>query len=120
MCPCEQRKLFHVIFFNQTQDEPDKTHAVQTERDKTMVSDQASQEVLNHNNVICKMWKYIFFTYGSVDNYSEVVDQTFPVKEIVWGKQEVPGERTEPRKTVYPVDSITNVDDFFETFYLDH
>lgn len=67
-----------------------------------------------------QLWRTHFFTYGSVDDHSEVVHQTFPVEEVVGGEQEVPGEGTEPRQSVYPVDGVTDVDDFFEAFHLDY
>lgn len=57
-------------------------------------------------------------TYRTIDNHAEVIDQAFPVKEVIWGDEEVPGERTEPWQTVNTIYSVSDVDNLFETFHL--
>lgn len=86
-----------------------------------MVSDQTPQEVLAKRKIkspllfFCLFW---LITYSSVEYHTKIVNQTFPIEKVVRCEQEVPGEGTEPWETVYPVDGIADIDDFFETFHL--
>lgn len=43
MCPCKQAELLHVVFFDQRQNKPYESNAVQAERQEAMISDEKSQ-----------------------------------------------------------------------------
>jgi hypothetical protein len=58
-------------------------------------------------------------THRPIDHDTEVINKVFSIEEVVGSKQEVPGERAEPRQPMDSVHRIANVDNFLKTFHLD-
>jgi hypothetical protein len=88
--PRKQAELFHVILFNQRQNEPNESNAVQAERQESMVSDQKSQ------------------TFSAIEQNSEIVEEIFAVEEVVGCEKEVPGETAEPWQSVNAINLVTD------------
>lgn len=65
MGPGEQTELFHVVFFDQRQNKPHETNAVQRKRQKTMIGDQEAK------------------IFQTIDDDTKVIDQIFTIEEIV-------------------------------------
>lgn len=55
---------------------------------------------------------------NSVEQDSEVIEEIFPVEEVVRCQQEVPRQTSEPRQAVNSVHLIADGDDFLETLHL--
>ena len=59
-------------------------------------------------------------TYSSLQQYTKVLYETFPIEEIIRCKQEVPTQHSEPWEIERFVYNVTNGDDFMKTFDLYH
>lgn len=59
-------------------------------------------------------------SYRSVYENSKVINHTFPVKEVVWSYQKVPGKRSKPRQVVNTVHWVANINDLLKAFDLNN
>lgn len=98
--PCKQAELLHVILLHERQHEPDKSNAVQAERQESMVGDEKAKGL------------------DAIEQNSEVVEEILAVEEVVGSEKKVPGETAEPWQAVDSVHLVANRDDFLETFHL--
>ena len=80
-----QRELPHVVALLETQDEPQEARDIHAEGEEAVVGDKCSQEVLCRESVMSQVagQEARRRSHLAMQQDSEVVDQTFPVDEVV-------------------------------------
>lgn len=107
----------HVVSFFETKNEPNNSGYVHTKRDESMVCDQGSKilfdERLKRDEDISGGK-----THSSVEKHTEVFSKSFTIDEVIRSKKKEPRNGSEPGQSMDSVDSVTNGNDFLETFDL--